>query len=201
MAWSDVQIANLAISHLGSGKQILSFDEKSNEARACKQYYELIRDSTLRGFPWPFATKIEVLNLIEENPSGEWRYSYQYPVDALYARRILSGFRQDNRESRIPFKIFNSATGKRLYTDKQDAELEYTLRIDSASQFESDFVMAFSLRLGFYIAPQIVGSNAPKVRASLAELYKIEIGNAMSFAANEEALDLDIDSVFMRIRG
>ena len=78
MASSKTEIANLAISHLGIGKTIANLElEKSQEAIACRRFYDTVRDSSLRDFPWPFAGKIQALALV----SNEWLYAYQYPSD------------------------------------------------------------------------------------------------------------------------
>src|SRR5688572_11149621 len=109
---SETEIANLALSHLGVGKEIANLEtERSQEAVACRRFYDTARDATLRDFSWPFATKIAVLGLIEADPNDEWDYSYRYPSDCLQLRRILSGVRNDTRDSRVPFKLAHDDSG------------------------------------------------------------------------------------------
>lgn len=200
MGWSKTEICNLAISHIGSGEEIANIDEGSEEARACKRFFEILRDSTLRNLAWPFATRMRALNLIEANPNSEWAYSYKYPVDALYLRRILSGQRTDDRDSMVAFKIINDDAGPILFTDKENAEVEFTLKAEDPSKYPSDFVMCFSLRLGFYIAPRLVGTNALKVRDTIAGIYKMEFSAAAAAASNEEKPDMTIESEIIRAR-
>ena len=97
---SKTEIANMAISHLGIGKEIANLGiEKSEEAKACRRFYETAKTGVLVDLDWSFATKFVVLNLITAAPSLEWAYSYKYPVDCINMRRILSGTRRDTREN------------------------------------------------------------------------------------------------------
>jgi hypothetical protein len=200
-AWTKTEICNLALSHAGSGYEIADVTtEKSNEARACRRFYEICKDSMLRQFVWPFATKFETLTLIEEDPNDEWAYSYDYPSDALFLRRILSGSRVDTRDTRIPYKIVADDSNLVLYTDAEDPVIEYTKRIDDASRFPSDFVMALSLRLAYYIAPRLTGVDIVKVRTELAKIFKDEMSNASFAGGAEQAPDLSAESEFITER-
>jgi hypothetical protein len=109
---SDTEIANLAISHLGTGKVITDLEtDRSQEAEVCRTFYEIGRDKTLRGYRWPFATKFAELNLVEEDPTTEWEFSYRYPADCLMLRRIIGSSRVEVRSSKIPYKIGKDASG------------------------------------------------------------------------------------------
>jgi hypothetical protein len=201
MASSATEIANLAISHLGIGKTIANLEtEKSQEANACRRFYNTIRDSTLRDFPWPFAGKTAALALIEENPTTEWTYSYRYPTDCLKARRILSGNRNDTRQSEVVYKIFYSATGTVIYTDMKDAELEYTVLIDDPIRYPANFSLAFSLRLATYIAPQLTAGDPFKMGEQSFRRYQMELAMAQSSSLNEEQPDQEPESEFIRAR-
>ena len=70
---SKTEIANLALSHLGVGKEIGNLDtEKTEEAVAMRRFYESARDATLRDFPWPFATRMVALALVASPPTQWW---------------------------------------------------------------------------------------------------------------------------------
>ena len=57
----------MAISHLGVGKEIENFDtENSEEANACRRFYRVALEASLRDFSWPFATQNITLALIEK---------------------------------------------------------------------------------------------------------------------------------------
>lgn len=197
---ASVEIANFALSHLGIGKEISSFDEKSAEASACDRFYDVALEAVLRDFAWPFATKIDALALVEEDPNDEWSFSYRYPSDCLHVRRILSGTRNDTRQSRVPYRIIQDDEGLLILTDLGEAEMEYTLRADDPVRYPPDFKMAFSFRLAAYIAPRITSGDRSKMREQMLQLYAYEISAAKATAGNEEQPDELPDSEFIRAR-
>lgn len=199
---SKVEIYNLAISHLGIGKTIVSVDEDSVEATILNRFYNVTVEQVLRDFDWPFATKEVSLGLLGENPNGRWAYNYQYPSDCLKARKIVNEImRQDTRETRIPYKIlFSDTGGKSIYTDKENAILEYTVKITDPARFDSDFVLALSYLLGGNAAPGISGGDDFKNRDFCIKMYDYQLTVAQSNAANEEQADLLPESEFMRAR-
>ena len=169
MAASDTEIANLALSHLGSGKNISNLDEQSQEARAAKQFLSISRDTTLRDFAWPFATKRVCLSLVEETPNTEWGFSYRYPSDAIKLVRIVSGIRNENHQIRIPYKIESDDDGLIMFTDQRDAEIQYTFRQDDVVRFPVDFAIAMSFRLAAYMVPRISKGDVFKIRKELLQ--------------------------------
>ena len=63
---SKTEIANLAISHLGIGKEIANVEtEQSQEAKACRRYFDMAKKITLGDVDWTFATKFATLNLFQ----------------------------------------------------------------------------------------------------------------------------------------
>ena len=198
---SEIAICNLALSHLGVGKEIANLEtETSQEAAACRRFFATARDNTLRDYPWPFATKIASLALIETEPNDEWGYSYRYPTDCVRLRRILSGNRNDNRQTRVPYKIAQDTSGELLYTDMENAEVEYTVRETDPSRYPSDFAMAFSLRLALYIAPRLTKGDPFKLGDRALSLHEFEIKKAMASAHIEEQSEEEPDSEFIRGR-
>lgn len=198
---SPEEICNLALSHIGVGKEIASLDsEKSQEAMACRRVFEPARIATLRDFGWPFATKFVDLGLVKENPTSEWSFSYQYPSDCLHFRKILSGTRNDNRQSRVPYRIVYGASGQEIYTDCEDAEAEYTVDVKDTGRFPQDFVMALSFRIAFLVAPRLTAGDPFKLGDRARTLYDVEVSRAKATAANEEQEEEDPDSEFIRAR-
>lgn len=202
---SSTEIANLALAHLGTGKQIASLTERSAEAAACKKFFETARKATLRDFKWPIATKIAALGLVTEDgdtghPTDEYQYSYRLPSDCLFARRILSGTRNDTTSTRIHYRLIHDAAGPLILTDKEDAELEYTVNHDDYEHYTPDMIMALSYRLAAYIAPLVSKGDVFKLRTEALKMYQFEISTAQAAAFNEEAAEEAPDSEFIRAR-
>lgn len=198
---SVTEICNLALSHIGISKEISNVDtEQSQEAKACRRFYDIARQAVLKDFNWPFATKFAVLNLIEEDPNDEWDFSYRYPVDCLYARRILSGFRDDTEATRVAYKVGQDSQGILFFTDKETAELEYTLDAEEVERFPSDFKIALSYRLAHYIAARLTAGDPFGLGDKAMQKYMIEIGKASANAFNEDksSLPLTTESIAAR---
>jgi len=174
--------------------------ERSQEASACRRFYDITLEQVLRDFEWPFATKFQALGLIEEDPTTEWQYSYQYPSDCLMARRILSGIRNDDRQSQVPYRLVNNGNTPIIYTDQEDAELEYTVRATDPQVYPPDFTLALSFLLAYYIAPRITGGDPFKRGEAARAEYLASISSAKASAENEEQQEEQPDSEFMRVR-
>lgn len=191
----------MALSHLGAGKAIANLDtENSEAASACRTFYDIAVEATLRDFDWPFATKIRALALIEEDPNDEWAYSYRYPTDCLKFRRILSGQRLDTRDTRAPYRIAQDASGSLIYTDESEVSAEYTLNMTDPSFYPADFVIVLSYRLAAYIAPRVAGADPVKKGEDALKKYFFELGVAQANASKEEQPDKEPDSEFVRVR-
>lgn len=198
---SKTQICNYALSHLGVSKPIANVDtEQSQEASACRSFYDISRDKVLRDINWPFATRIAALALIEENPNEEWLYSYRYPSNCLDVRKIQSGVRNETSSQRVPYKIGSDDEGLVIYTDREDAILEYTVRITNTEFYPSDFTLALSYKIASHIAARITNGDPFKLGNDMQNLYRIEISNAAANAQNEEQSDVYPDSEFVQAR-
>lgn len=196
--WSKTEICNLSLAHIGHGETIANIDtEKSAAAYACKQFYEITRQLTLRGYPWPFARTQAALGLVEEDPTTEWAYSYQYPSDCILASRILPGLRTETQGDEVAFLINYTSSGKLIYTDASEAILEYTKNVEDENLFSSDFVMAMSFLLGAYITPRLTGGDPQNQRGKCLELYSMHMPIARNNAKFEERPDREVESLFI----
>jgi hypothetical protein len=198
---SKTTIANMALSHLGVGHEIADLDtEKSEEANAIRTFYSTARDFVQSDFPWPFLTRSALLALVEEDPTDEWAYAYRYPSDALKIRRIFSPLRNDNRQSRIPYLIYNDASGKLIYTDEEDARIEYSIKLAQEDKWPSDFILAFSYLLASFVGPRLTKGDPFKMRGEAKELYDKYIQLAEQRSINEEQHEEVPPSEFVRSR-
>lgn len=198
---SSTEICNLALSHLGVSKEIQNLDtDKSQEATACRRFYEASRDEVLEDFPWPFAEKRVSLNLVSENPTTDWLYSYQYPSDAVRINRIPSGIRNDTQSTRIPFKIVHGDSGNLIYTDQKDAEFIYTKRVTDVGRYTAKFRMALSFKIAGYIAARVTGGDPFKLRKEANTSYKLVLEEAQANVLNEQQDEVVPDSEFISAR-
>ena len=192
----------MALGHLGVQKPIANLEiENNQEARICRVFYDTARNQTMRDFEWPFISKKETLALIQTLPTThEWTYEYAYPANCKFFKRILSGIRNDNKQSAIPFKIVYGTSSQVIHTDVQDAEGEFTLLDINPDRFPDDFVMALSLRLAIYIAPVVTAGDPFGLAKRVAQMYEWEITRARANAANEEQMEEPPESEYIRAR-
>jgi hypothetical protein len=194
-------ICNMALSHLGVSDEINNVDtERSAEAAACRRFFTQCVDEVMRDFNYPFATVYASLGLIESEPNDDWDYSYQYPSDCSRLLKILSGVRNDSRQSRVPYSLANGDTGKIIYTDQVNAVAKYTKIITDVSIFPPDVVSTLSLLLSSYIAPRITSGDPFKLGERAFRLYMMRKATAEANAFNEQQDDEDVDSEFIRSR-
>jgi hypothetical protein len=107
---AEVDIANRALSAIGTRSQIAALTEASNEANQVNLLLDPLRDELLRLAPWGCATNYANLTLLcaapgtPENPTASpavwskgipppgWAYEYEYPSDCLRALWIVPQF-------------------------------------------------------------------------------------------------------------
>lgn len=197
---TETDIGNLALGFLGTTKTIASLDERTEEARAIKRHFDTDRDAVLAAFPWPFTTRFRDVELVEENPTIEWLYSYRKPVGAILCRRIVSGNANEASDQRIPFRVASDDTGELIYTNFPDAQMEFTWKIETVSRFSAKFVNAFARKLASSIAPQVMGGDPYKQGERNYALYLSDIASAADAALNEEQPAPDPEAEWIRVR-
>lgn len=194
-------MANLALSHLGVGAEIANLDtEKSQEAKAIRAYYDLALKKVFSEHDWSFARRYLKLALLEECPNDEFGYAYRVPSSVLQVKKVLSGVRNETRQSRVTYHIGGDDVGRVLYTDLDQAKIKATVLVEDINTWPGSFQMMFSYYLAFLIAPRISKQDPFKMRDTMYQLYKIEKGMAASQDANENQYDEEPKSEFERVR-
>lgn len=198
---SDVAIANLAISHLGKSSEIASLtDDNTDESNAVNRFYSVALGRVMRQWPLPFTRRFQILSKIEDNPTTEWGFSYRAPSESIDHRRILSGNRLDNRQSKVEFWVGQDANGPLIFTNKVNACLEFTFKELVVTRWPEDFKLAFSYVLAFHIAPRLTDGDPFNLQQRVRVLALESLEEMAAKAFNEEEPDEQPDSEFMRAR-
>ena len=161
-----LQVANMAIGHTGEGKEISSFNENSEEARACKTFIDISRNTTLKELDWIFARKRAKLELLATNVNG-WGYAYVRPRDCV---RIF-----EDQNFRYREELYNNEDA--IFCNVQAAELVY-VSSDLPDRYRDDFALAWSYFLGVLIAPRVTEGNTASVIPRLEKGYAHFLGIA-----------------------
>lgn len=219
-------IANLALSHCGVSKAIIDLDtDRSIEAQMCLTWIDTARRTVLQEIPWSFATKQVIPALVANNPTNEWLYAYQYPVDALKLTRFMSWrLNNDTRQSRIPFRImqpvainlstaqpqptvpYSQTTGLWIYTNWPGTTIvlptviEYTFDNTNVSQWTDPFNWAMSLHLASLLITTLTTGDPQNKKAGIVNDYQAAITKASSDNLNEEQVPQEPQSEFIRSR-
>jgi hypothetical protein len=216
MASSEVEIANLALSHAGAGGPIASLSESSNEARECLLHYSACRDTILRSHQWNFALRQTALADTGVSVSG-WAYVYQFPSDALDIHAVRAGGYDPNAiiwstetlpaslgtavlYPPVPYSIGVAADGmaRTILTDAYEAYATYTAAVTSVPLFDALFTDALSWLLASRIIPRLTGKR--DAMAECYKLYQTVLGAAMTRDANEAAPAAVPEPDFIRAR-
>ena len=188
---SIVKICNQALNHIGESKKIIDLDsDKSQEAKACREFYDDARQETLRDFPWPFAMATEPLTLISDNsgevcPAGEYAYSYDYPNDCIRLRKVIPPTASPEARS-DPYQEASNPHGRSLImTNVVTAVGVYTKDIQNTVAFRSDFRRALAYKIAQFISAPLARGNKQKMSEKMMQLYDLQISKAEAAAANE----------------
>ena len=166
---SEVEIANLALSHLGDSATVssLSPPEGSAQAERCARFYPLARDVMQEEFVWSFCTRRKLLALVANWSSGKWAYAYAVPSEMLHPISVSHPDASSDQVDVLglrpgaPFQLEGTDTGQVvILTNQPDAELRYTVRVRDTTKFSAQFVEALSWRLASMLAGPILKGEA-----------------------------------------
>jgi len=173
MATSKVQIANLALTHVG-GNPITSLTDDTNEAKSVNQVYDLVRDAVLADHPWNFAVKRIVPGLDDTTPVYGFSYRFDLPTDYIRLVEI---------EDNPPYKI----SGQFIECDSSVIKIKYIAENDMPTEYDYMFVMAFGLRLAATICERLTQSGT--LAKELMEAYRLALKNAKTVDSQSDEPD------------
>lgn len=191
---SEVDIANLALGHLGDTATVTSLDppEGSAQAEHCARFYPIARDALLEMHEWRFATRRT--NLAElTNESAQWLHAYARPTGCLKVIAVLDSTASDDLAANyysgstvlpptasVPapqsFECeINSSGAQVILTNQATAMVRYTKQVTDTTTFPPMFVLALSWQLASFMAGPIlkgdVGAAEAKRCAQMAGVW------------------------------
>lgn len=178
---NKIEIINLALARIGV-RSIERIDEASEAARQTKAFYDHVRRTVLRKYPWSFASRRKELALLTEEPTA-YRYAYRQPADALYIRRLYK------KDSKAPwdkryYKCTSDKEGRLIYTNEPFAEVEYTADITDTTLFDEAFIDAMSWKLAAEVAFVLTGKS--EIAANAIQGYNAYFTEAVGEDAAED---------------
>lgn len=199
---SSSEIANMALAHIGEGEAISNLDsDTSPEASVCRRFYTTALNALISDYDWTFARKYAAFNLVASAPNSEWGYSFRVPADLHKLRRILTGDRRITADNLVAYEVGQDASGGLIFTDVNELQARYTVKITNMAILPEMFVMAFSYYLAMLILPRMAPSDPYKLATGLRQSFLFHLSQARASDANNGQDDPEPESEFVRIRG
>lgn len=185
---TDVDIANLALAHLGDRATVSSLNppEGSAQAEHAARFYPLARDALLEMHPWKFATRRVALadaSLVTPPPSA-WAYSYSVPPHVTLLKLLPTDATADTQSVDYAAEIGEDGTAV-IYSNQETAVLQYTELVTDATKFSPLFTNVLSYLLASYLAgPIIKGADGMRVAQDFLKLAMGLLASAKTSDAN-----------------
>ncbi len=183
---SEVDISNLALSHLGDVAQVVAISPPDGTVQAehCARFYPMSRDITLESRTWNFAIKRKVLADLGSPPQS-WLYRYARPSACI---RLLAVLQEDSvaGDDTEPFIEETQDDGTRtILTDVPIATLRYISAITDTTKFSPLFTGALSWKLASFLAgPILKGKQGIQVADYCEKQYVSMLGMASTSDAS-----------------
>lgn len=188
---TEVDICNLALSHLGDSANLQAINPPDGSAQAdhCARWYPIARDSLLEMHDWSWATKRIALAQVA-NPSAAWLYCYAQPNDLLSPIAVMDPTATDDSSIALPapsqaffgysnpvintgiytpqeYTLEAAADGSDvIYTNQQNAVLRYVSRTTDTSKFSTTFIVTLAASLASMLAGPVVKGEAGEAAAA-----------------------------------
>lgn len=200
---TDVDICNLALSHLGDEAQVESITpaDPTEQAALCARFYPVARDVLLEMHPWSFAVRRSALATLETNPlADDWIWAYTLPNQCI---RPLStaqagdsngpfGYFFGYAEGQQPFIVETADDGSGiLFTNIEVPYLRYIHREENTARYSALFSIALSRLLSSYLAgPILKGKSGIAMAQGEFKIFQAEFAKATAMDANVGKRDL-----------
>jgi hypothetical protein len=166
MAADSLEIANMALSHIGAKVTLAAFPTAASTGiinEAIFLWYSKSRRRALSFYDWSFARKRVALTAHADDPTdGIWTYRYVYPSDALKIRRIQNVPNLDADSVGYDVEIAPTALDLSIQTNLEDAIAIYTFDQTTTTVYSEGFDEALSHLLAANIAYPITRKRSLK---------------------------------------
>lgn len=173
---SVVDIANIALSHIGDSATVASLDppEGSVQAEHCAQFYPIARDALLESHTWKFATRRKRAALLDTE-SWSWLYAYAQPAGCLKIVAVLADGADPNAEGESYEAEIDDDGSIIILTNVENAIIKFISAVTDTAKFSPLFTTALTWQLASMIAGPVlkgdVGAAEAKRCTGLAQAY------------------------------
>lgn len=188
---TDVNIANMALSRLGTRTTIADLTENSTEARQIGLWYATVRDELQSLVDWNF-NRVSLALAASGTPPARWASSYAYPSDCLRMRRLdFGGGSWVWGSPATAFEIASSGSTTFLYCNEAQVSAVYAQRVTDAARFTPGFILAFVDCLAASVALAL--TQKVELAERLARRAQDRVERAVADSANEGLMPDDMN--------
>lgn len=184
---SQVEIYNVALSHIGDTANVAALGEASVQGQLCDRFYPGVLRKVLSAndFPWTFAKTRATLNKLTNGLADSWDYKYALPNLLVTPIAVL-----DTSSTYDGAGFAFEIEGDSLYTHARNATMLYVFYQDNTGKFSASFTEAVSRLLASRLAgPRIKGAMGRQERDGQFKGYLVELGLAQMEDANRTKRD------------
>lgn len=188
MPLNSVEIANMALGHIGVKRTIAALTDDEVDAQVLNSHYSSALETALAKVDWPFARRrVDLVARVGTAPLP-WAYQFEYPDQTVSVRavRIDDQAQQRPREDFIPFVIEDTDTGQIILCDVEEPTLIYTGNLTDTTKYPPDFSFYLSWVLAARIARPLAGGDKQMeaqaeqmadrlLREAIANQFKAEV--------------------------
>ena len=158
---SEVDICNLALSHIGDTAAVSSLDppEGSAQAEHCARFYPIARDALLEMHPWKFATRRVLLAQLATE-TWNWEFAYAEPAGVIKLLAVLPPSAASDAETK-EYEAETDGNGMPIIlTNQENASLRYIAHVTDTTGFSPLFAMALSWHVASMLAGPVLKGDA-----------------------------------------
>ncbi len=197
--FSDIDVCNLALSHIGASAKITTLDgtDTSAEARHCVRFYLPTLRALLEIHSWDFATRRTELVEVT-NTRDEYAYAYEAPREMAFGIAVLAPGSASDAPT-LPFlKEIDPAGRMVIYTDVDDAVVRYNRYVKNTRLQSESFKRAHSWLLASDLAGAIIkGVEGMKMAAHCLEMMRTFFGQATKHDSNQRKVEPETEAPWM----
>lgn len=196
MSYAKVDIANMALAHLGKA-EITSLSESTIEARTANFWYDKVCRVAKARSLWTFDRAIRALAEVANDYEERWAHKYERPNDAAKIARMIPRFDPLDRTSAPPIPY--QQLGDAVYCNESPAKADILLDGTNPTNWPDDFALAVSYLLARNMAPKLTRKSS--YVADTNSLYINTIELAIQNDAGQEPTYYAQDSEYLSARG
>ena len=184
--YTKAKIFNLALGALLLQRRIVEAEtDPSNEAKVLLTHYDTAFRAALQDMDLDSTSSQKDLEKIEDEPNDLWLFSYKYPNDCVFLRRIQSTVDTDSRATHIPKRVAMKDGVKVIFCNLEEAIAEYISKDVPLHSLSANAGLAIAYKLAILAAPLVTGKGAKSLIEAIEKKYAVAKAEAKSHDRNE----------------